>query len=182
MSTPDGPGSPQRDRQPGGAPGEESDPARPGLAPTPLPLAVFRDLCLDAVDPTAVGAFWAAVLGRSVQDAGQGDGSSRDVYLQATGDGGPHLYVNGVAAPTPGKTRVHLDVTLRPGQEITDLLALGATVVSEPDEVRWWVLADPGGTEFCAFPPEATVDNDADAEIPVTAPPAGDGAVDAVDG
>ena len=128
-------------------------------------IARFRDLCIDANDPATVGAFWSAVLGRPVEDAGQGDGTSRDVFLAAGPDGGPSIYVNGVPEPKTGKVRIHLDVTLEPGQEIRDLLRLGATVVQEPDPVRWWVLADPEGHEFCAFLPETDATNDADAEV-----------------
>jgi len=129
-------------------------------------LAVFRDLCLDACDPQLVGAFWAAVLGRGMQDAGQGDGTTRDVLLQPAADGGPGLYVNGVPEPKTVKDRMHLDVTLGAGNEVTDLLRLGATVVTAPDTDPWWVLADPEGNEFCAFLPEADATNDADAEAP----------------
>ena len=128
-------------------------------------LARFRDLCIDANDPQRVGAFWAAVLGRPVEDAGQGDGTSRDAFLPAAADGGPSIYVNGVPEPKTVKDRIHLDVTLEPGQEIPDLLGLGATVVAEPDTHRWWVLADPEGNEFCAFLPETDASNDADAEV-----------------
>jgi hypothetical protein len=130
-------------------------------------LASFRDLCLDACDPQRVGAFWAAVLGRDIEDAGRGDGTTRDVLLRPGADGGPGLYVNGVPEPKTVKDRLHVDVTLEPGSEVTDLLRLGATVVSEPGEVRWWVLADPEGNEFCAFLPETDATNDADAEVPV---------------
>jgi len=130
-------------------------------------IARFRDLCLDANDPVLVGAFWAAVLGREAEDAGQGDGTSRDVLLQAVADGGPDLYVNGVPEPKTVKDRLHLDVTLTPGQEVTDLLALGATVLTAPHEDPWWVLADPEGNEFCAFPPDSDATNDADAEVAV---------------
>jgi hypothetical protein len=130
------------------------------------PLARFRDLCLDANDPQLVGAFWGAVLGRAVEDAGAGDGITPDTHLRAGADGGPSLSVNGVPEPKTVKDRIHLDVTLEPGQEVTDLLRLGATVVTEPGDVRWWVLADPEGNEFCAFLPEADASNDADAEKP----------------
>lgn len=131
-------------------------------------LATFRDLCIDATDPQAVGAFWAAVLGRTADPFEQvGHGTTPDVFLQAGPDGGPSIYVNGVPEEKAGKVRLHIDITLEPGQEITDLLALGATVVSEPGDVRWWVLADPGGNEFCAFLPETDATNDADAEVPV---------------
>jgi outer membrane lipoprotein SlyB len=130
-------------------------------------IASFRDLCIDANDPQAVGAFWAAVLGRTADDAGEGDGTTRDVFLQAGPDGGPSIHVNGVPEPKAVKDRLHLDITLEPGSEVTDLLRLGATVVAEPGDVRWWVLADPEGNEFCAFLPETDASNDADAEVPV---------------
>ena len=70
-----------------------------------------------------------------------------------------------VPEPKSGKVRLHVDVTLEPGQEIPDLLKLGATIVTEPGEQRWWVLADPEGHEFCAFLPESDATNDADAEV-----------------
>ena len=110
------------------------------------------------------------MLGREPQAAGPGDGSTPDVFLQAGPDGGPSIYVNGVPEPKTAKDRLHVDVTLEPGSELTDLLRLGATVVTEPGEVRWWVLADPEGNEFCAFLPETDASNDADAEVPASIP------------
>lgn len=153
----------------------------PTGSPTPaLPLAVFRDLCLDAVDPQRVGTFWGSVLGREVEDAGQADGVSRDVLLRTAADGGPNLYVNGVAETKTGKNRIHLDVTMRDGREIDELLGLGASMLTEPEGDRWWwVLGDPEGNEFCAFLPagagqadkaqadpvaDGAATNDADAE------------------
>jgi hypothetical protein len=50
---------------------------------------------------------------------------------------------------------------------VQDVVALGATVLREPGEDRWWVLADPEGHEFCAFPPESVATNDEDAEVAV---------------
>ena len=114
-----------------------------------MALASFRDLCLDANDPQRVGAFWGAVLGREVADAGQGDGTTPDVVLR----GEPTIWVNGVPEPKTVKDRVHLDVDLE-GPDPRPLLDLGATVLAEPvADRRWWVLADPEGHEFCAFPP-----------------------------
>ena len=117
-------------------------------------IATFRDLCLDANDPVRVGGFWGALLGREPADAGQGDGASRDVVLRENpASPGPTIWVNGVPEPKQGKVRLHLDVDLRPGQGVEDLVALGATVLTEPaDGTPWWVLADPEGHEFCAFP------------------------------
>ena len=138
-------------------------PATPPPA-TPLPqgIAKFRDLCLDACNPSPVATFWAAVLGREVEPEQDSD----DVFLPAGADGGPNIYVNRVPEPKTVKDRIHIDVTLEPGQELSGLLRLGATVVTEPGEVRWWVLADPEGNEFCAFLPDADASNDADAEAP----------------
>jgi hypothetical protein len=125
-------------------------------------IARFRDVCLDANDPELVGRFWAAVLGREADVGADGD-----VRLRRAADGGPGIWVNRVSEPKTVKDRVHLDVTLEPGQEVTDLLHLGATVVTEPGDVAWWVLADPEGNEFCAFLPESDATNDADAEVAV---------------
>lgn len=130
--------------------------------------ATLRGLCLDAHDPAVVGAFWGAVLGREPADAGQGDGATADVVLRENpASPGPTLWVNGVPEPKSGKVRIHLDVDLGPGQDVQDLVALGATVLREPGEQRWWVLADPEGHEFCAFPPEPVATNDEDAEVAV---------------
>ena len=133
--------------------------------------ATLRDICLDARDPQLVGGFWGALLGREPADAGQGEGTSRDVVLRENpASPGPTIWVNGVPEPKTGKLRLHLDVDLRSGEEVSSLLELGATVLSEPGTSPWWVLADPEGHEFCAFPavpPEALATNDEDAEVAV---------------
>lgn len=128
--------------------------------------ASFRQLCLDANDVALVAGFWAAVLGREVERDADGD-----ARLRPAADGGPDLCVLGVPEPKTVKDRMHLDVTLQPGEEITGLLALGASVVTEPHEKPWFVLADPEGNEFCAFPPDSDATNDADAEVSVEAAP-----------
>jgi Glyoxalase-like domain len=49
------------------------------------------------------------------------------------------------------KNRVHWDVDL-PGAGPAALVAAGARILrGSDDEIRWWVLADPEGNEFCAF-------------------------------
>ena len=132
-------------------------------------MATLRDICIDANDPAVVGAFWGAVLEREPADAGEGDGATPDVVLRENpASPGPTIWVNGVPEPKTGKVRLHLDVDLRPGQGVEDLLALRATVHTEPTEATpWWVLADPEGHELCAFPAEPEATNDEDAEVPV---------------
>jgi hypothetical protein len=50
------------------------------------------------------------------------------------------------------KNRVHLDLWL-PGNDVAPLVALGARGLRVPDdEIDWWVVAEPEGNEFCAFP------------------------------
>jgi hypothetical protein len=65
---------------------------------------------------------------------------------------GPSLFFNEVPEAKTVKNRVHLDVWL-PGTRIEPLVGLGARVLRGPDEdIDWWVVADPEGNEFCAFP------------------------------
>ena len=130
--------------------------------------ATLRGVCLDARDPEVVGRFWGALLGREPAEAGEGDGTTPDVVLRENPDSpGPALWVNGVPEAKNGKVRLHLDVDLREGRAVEDLLALGASVLREPGDDPWWVLADPEGNEFCAFPAEVLASNDEDAEVAV---------------
>jgi hypothetical protein len=108
-----------------------------------MAIARFKDVCLDAADPSRLGQFWAAVLGRdwAAQDGGD---------LVLTGPTPQHtVWVNRVPEARTVKQRVHLDVYAR---ELADLEALGATVIRPAGGERsWTVLADPEGGEFCAF-------------------------------
>jgi hypothetical protein len=54
------------------------------------------------------------------------------------------------------KNRIHIDVE---AGDIPDIVGRGATRLREPDdEIRWTVLADPEGNEFCAFEPRRVDD------------------------
>ncbi len=54
-----------------------------------------------------------------------------------------------VPEPKTVKNRIHWDVTVA---AVDDLVKAGATVLRpQDDEIRWTVLADPEGNEFCAF-------------------------------
>ncbi|MFG3704599.1 VOC family protein [Micromonospora sp. NPDC047670] len=113
-------------------------------------IARFKDLCLDAADPRETGAFWARVLDGDLVDLDDGD--TRVDPRTARSDA-ESIWVNRVPEPRTAKTRVHLDLRLAEADPAA-LLAAGARLVREPDaEVDWWVLADPDGNQFCAFPP-----------------------------
>lgn len=112
------------------------------------PLVRFDGLCLDAVDVPAAAVFWATVLNGSVTDLGSG-------RLQVdSARGRPENEIIRVVPTTQArtvKTRVHLDVRLTTA-EPDELLRAGASILRRPGEDPWFVLADPEGNAFCAFP------------------------------
>lgn len=119
----------------------------------PVPDCSFKDLCLDAPDAAPLAGFWAAALGRPVRDCGDGGWQVQPAPGRSAAEG---IWVDPVPEPRSVKSRVHLDLRLAapdPGA----LLALGATVLRDPGadgtDDHWWVLADPDGNAFCAFPP-----------------------------
>ena len=109
-----------------------------------MPIARFRDLCMDARDALALARFWATALDGSLVDLGDGAGRIDPPPGRSTAE---RLWVNPVPEPRTVKTRVHLDLRGDPDP----LVRAGATVVRAPDPDPWWVLADPEGNEFCVF-------------------------------
>ncbi|HZY27214.1 MAG TPA: VOC family protein [Jiangellaceae bacterium] len=108
-----------------------------------MSLATWRALCMDAADHTRLAGFWAAVLGLTPADPGDGsmrlDGEHED----------QQLWVNPVPEAKTVKHRVHLDVEVG---DLDGLEGLGATVLRPPgDDRHWWVMADVEGGEFCSF-------------------------------
>ncbi|WP_416483878.1 VOC family protein [Streptomyces sp. CL12] len=114
---------------------------------------------IEALDPWAVGRFWAAALGWSAYRSGV------STYVgPAGGLVRPDPVVVGidvvpVPEPKPAvKNRTHLDLaTTSPAHQaelVAHLTALGATPVDVGQgEVPWRCLADPEGNEFCVLEP-----------------------------
>ena len=74
------------------------------------------------------------------------------VFLQRPADGGPVLGLQQVPEPRAGKNRVHVDLTGEPRSTgVPRLVGLGPNVLGEHEVpgLRWTVLADPEGNEFC---------------------------------
>ncbi|HSB85413.1 MAG TPA: VOC family protein [Ilumatobacteraceae bacterium] len=106
------------------------------------------ELVVDAADPPAIAQWWADRTGGKV----------------GTREGAPFVWIEGAAGfpfmfwifhdvpePKTVKNRVHWDVQLV-DTTIDGLVAAGATLLRpKDDEIRWWVMADPEGNEFCAF-------------------------------
>lgn len=115
-------------------------------------MARFKDLCLDANDPVRLARFWAGIL--DLRAESQAPRARGPIPLgPAPGrPGGERLWINPVPEPRVGKTRVHLDLRLA-APDPAPLVAAGARIVREPGDDPWWVLADPEGNVFCAFPP-----------------------------
>ena len=107
-----------------------------------MALATYKDLCVDAVEPGVLGAFWAAVLGLELHPEGPG----QVCHLTGTTPGRT-VWLARVPEAKSVKHRVHLDVNVSSVEELT---RVGATVL-DADSFPWTVLADPEGGEFCAF-------------------------------
>ena len=110
------------------------------------------ELVVDAADPGAQAAWWASVTGG---EAGSKEGMP---YRWVTGAAGfPWAYwvFNTVPETKQVKNRVHWDVDLLGADTPDALVAAGARILREPDDaIQWWIMADPEGNEFCAFPPD----------------------------
>jgi hypothetical protein len=112
-------------------------------------VARFKDLCMDAGDALGLVRFWQQTLGGTLVD--HGDGSGRVDPPPGHGKN-ETIWVDPVPEPHVVKTRLHLDLEL-PAPDPGPLLRAGAQVRSEPGKDHWWILTDPDGNEFCAFPP-----------------------------
>jgi hypothetical protein len=111
-------------------------------------------LCVDAVDPAAIAAFWEAALGwRRTHE--EPDEVVLEPPEESAEDGvSPDLLFLRVPEHKSLKNRLHLD--LRPldqEAEVRRLESLGARRVSvgQGEEATWVVLEDPEGNEFCVL-------------------------------
>jgi predicted enzyme related to lactoylglutathione lyase len=112
-------------------------------------MAAQLGLVLDCADPERLAAFWSAALGYTTLGAA---GS----YVLLVDEAGrqPKLLLQRVDEPKAGKNRMHLDIeTPTVDEEVGRLEALGAVRAGpgalEEHGMRWVVMADPEGNEFC---------------------------------
>ncbi len=111
-----------------------------------MPLARYKDLCIDASDAPALASFWGGLLGWEAHPHDDGDACLR------LADETVMVWVNRVPEPVTVKNRVHLDVR---AESVEAVVSAGATVVDE--QPRWTVLTDPDGQELCVFVRDAPV-------------------------
>ncbi len=109
------------------------------------------NVAFDCHDVLKIAAFWSAVLGRPL------DKGSNELFASIGGADAqrrePAWYFNKVPEAKQAKNRVHLDLVNPDPSAVGELIALGATVVSQ-HQLRdgshsWTVLQDPEGNEFC---------------------------------
>jgi hypothetical protein len=119
---------------------------------TPNTLTDYRlyEVVVDSADPAAIATWWADRFGVPVQ---HGTVSRDGAFSWLEGPPGPpfEMVFGRVPEPKTVKNRLHWDVR----GDTDELVAAGARLLrARDDEIRWDVLADPEGNEFCVFPPE----------------------------
>ncbi|GAA0915289.1 VOC family protein [Virgisporangium aurantiacum] len=115
-------------------------------------------IVLDCRGAAALARFWEVALGWRIRPyddaevarlAALGLTPETDPMVAVDSpDGSLTFFLQQVPESKVVKNRVHVDVRLRDRAHLEQLLALGATVLSEHDDgLR--VMADPEGNEFC---------------------------------
>ena len=107
-----------------------------------MPLARYKDLCIDAVDDDRMQSFWSGALGLAVEHYDNG----QEQLVGATPQHG--VWICQVPEPRTVKQRVHIDVHATSVEEVE---RLGAVRLSAEGEFGWTVMADPEGGELCVF-------------------------------
>ena len=139
------PGPGAQERQEPGAPGRELH--RTGGAAHRRHRAGPGQLPLDGADPATISNWWARAFGVAAHTHAE--------HNYCWIDGPPGAPLDNISfVPVPEaktlKNRVHWDVV----GDFNALLDAGASLVRpRGDDLRWDVLADPEGNEFCVFPP-----------------------------
>lgn len=115
--------------------------------------AKFKDLCLDAADARALAEWWCTAMGYTLRlDTEDESAGGWNGAIEDPSGAGPLFWINQVSEAKTLKNRMHFDVV----GDVRDLIGLGATLIrAQDDEIRWTVLADPEGNEFCVFTPDA---------------------------
>lgn len=129
-------------------------------------MARLADIVIDCAHPAALARFWAAALDgydiapyddeelarlRSIGIEDVEDDPS--VLVEATVDR-PRLWFQRVPETKQLKNRVHLDLRADDvDREVTRLIALGASVLTDQPVADLVAMRDPEGNEFCLLPP-----------------------------
>jgi hypothetical protein len=113
------------------------------------------ELTVGCQDPVALAGWWADVTGgRLDRDAAGLPADSAATVAGAAGFPWQRWVFTAAGTPKTAKNRLYWEVTLVDADP-AGLLRRGARVLRAPDaDIDWWIMADPEGNEFCAFPAE----------------------------
>jgi hypothetical protein len=107
----------------------------------------IASICVDCADPRGLAAWWQQLLGGEVYVDNDGD-----VALHAEG---ADLMFLAVPEAKNGKNRLHLDLRATDFESaVAAAIELGAQPADDVYQgLRWQVLRDPEGNEFCILRP-----------------------------
>lgn len=106
----------------------------------------LTDVIIDSRDPERLAAFWSQLLDRPV-------GARIGPYVFLERADGPGVGFQRVDTPTPGKNRIHVDLSSPdPTAEIPRIEALGGRRLDEYADSGFLVMADPEDNVFCVIP------------------------------
>lgn len=107
----------------------------------------IAQITVNSTDALALARWWADQLGAEITAENEG------WFVVVTAPQGPSLAFQRVDDPTPGRNRIHLDLTSAAlDAEVGRLTGAGAQLVRRetlPNGFAWVTLADPDGNEFC---------------------------------
>jgi len=110
------------------------------------PVGTLYAIVLDVNDLERCAGFWSQVLGREIT-------FKVDNYCRiGKGDERPSVLLQKVPEPHTRKNRAHIDLDVTNLESaVKRVMDLGGTKIDEISEygIRWAVMADPDGNEFC---------------------------------
>ncbi len=116
------------------------------------PVGQLFQIGIDVEDLDRSAQFWSAVLGLNV-------GKRTGEYLIFEQQGGsPIVYLQKVPEKKMAKSRMHIDISVEDVDAASaQVEALGGRKLQVVEEfgIRWIVMADPDGNEFCLDAPHA---------------------------
>lgn len=129
------------------------------------------EMVIDCTDPEAAAAFWCAALGYRVTDR---DHTGVAIAGHSTA---PTILLIRTEDAKRSKTPIHFDLCptdRTQAEEVERLLALGASRADIGQrDVKWVVLADPCGNEFCVMPKTIPAEPEPFHHVDETTVPAG---------
>ena len=110
------------------------------------PVGTLHAIVLDVNDLEGCAGFWSTVLGKEIS-------FKADKYCRiGAGDDPPSLLLQKVPEQHENKNRAHIDLNVKNLESaVQRVVDLGGTRLDELSEygIKWAVMADPDGNEFC---------------------------------